>query len=75
MILFIDFVVKRDCSFADSIMQIGFKYAAIAGISFGKDDLLSQMKNKNYSMRPIESSEYESQYQDGLITQGENATK
>ena len=31
---------KETVLFADSIMQIGFKYAAIAGISFGKDDLI-----------------------------------
>ena len=31
---------KETVLFADHIMQIGFKYAAIAGISFGKDDLI-----------------------------------
>ena len=31
---------KKQYLFADHIMQIGFKYAAIAGISFGKDDLI-----------------------------------
>ena len=31
---------KETVIFADKIMQIGFKYAAFAGISFGKDDLI-----------------------------------
>ena len=38
---FIGFVDKKETVlFADHIMKIGFKYAAIAGISFGKDDLI-----------------------------------
>jgi DNA-directed RNA polymerase subunit beta' len=31
---------KETVLFADKIMGIGFKYAAKAGISFGKDDLI-----------------------------------
>ena len=36
---------KETVLFADHIMQIGFKYAAIAGISFGKDDLIIPEEN------------------------------
>ena len=38
---------KETVIFADQIMQIGFKYAAIAGISF-KDDLLFHLIKKVY---------------------------
>jgi len=67
---------KETVIFADKIMGIGFKYAALAGISFGKDDLI--IPKDKYEL--IESTqkkvqEYEMQYQDGLITQGEKYNK
>ena len=67
---------KRDCSFKDSIMQIGFKYAAVAGISFEKDDLIiPEEKQKLLDETQLKVKEYENQYQDGLITQEKNITK
>ena len=67
---------KETVLFADHIMQIGFKYAAIAGISFGKDDLIIP-SDKDDLLREtqIKVQEYENQYQDGLITQGEKYNK
>ena len=67
---------KETVLFADHIMQIGFKYAAIAGISFGKDDLIipSDKDNLLYATQ-AKVQEYEDQYQDGLITQGEKYNK
>ena len=67
---------KETVLFADSIMQIGFKYAAIAGISFGKDDLIIP-EEKQILLDETQSKvqEYENQYQDGLITQGEKYNK
>ena len=57
-------------------MQIGFKYAAIAGISFGKDDLIIPSdKNDLLNTTQLKVQEYEDQYQDGLITQGEKYNK
>ena len=57
-------------------MQIGFKYAAIAGISFGKDDLIiPEEKQKLLDETQSKVQEYENQYQDGLITQGEKYNK
>ena len=57
-------------------MQIGFKYAAIAGISFGKDDLIIPSDKDNLLNATQEKvQEYENQYQDGLITQGEKYNK
>ena len=67
---------KETVLFADKIMGIGFKYAAKAGISFGKDDLIIP-KDKNLLLEKTQSKvqEYENQYQDGLITQGEKYNK
>ena len=57
-------------------MQIGFKYAAFAGISFGKDDLIIPTeKQKLLEATQLKVQEYENQYQDGLITQGEKYNK
>ena len=67
---------KETVLFADHIMQIGFKYAAIAGISFGKDDLIipdDKIKLLEDTQKKVQV--YESQYQDGLITQGEKYNK
>ena len=67
---------KETVLFADSIMQIGFKYAAIAGISFGKDDLIiPEEKQRLLDETQSKVQEYENQYQDGLITQGEKYNK
>ncbi len=67
---------KQTVLFADHIMQIGFKYAAIAGISFGKDDLIiPKDKNDLLNDTQLKVQEYENQYQDGLITQGEKYNK
>ncbi len=67
---------KETVLFADSIMQIGFKYAAIAGISFGKDDLIiPDEKQRLLDETQSKVQEYENQYQDGLITQGEKYNK
>ena len=67
---------KETVLFADHIMQIGFKYAAIAGISFGKDDLIIPSdKDMLLNATQAKVQEYENQYQDGLITQGEKYNK
>ncbi len=67
---------KETVLFADHIMKIGFKYAAIAGISFGKDDLIiPEEKQKFLDDTQNKVQEYENQYQDGLITQGEKYNK
>ncbi len=67
---------KETVLFADALMQIGFKYAALAGISFGKDDLIIPIeKEQLLDDTQAKVQEYESQYQDGLITQGEKYNK
>ena len=67
---------KETVIFADKIMQIGFKYAAVAGISFGKDDLIIPNDKQNLlETTQSKVNDYEDQYQDGLITQGEKYNK
>ncbi|MBF0247854.1 MAG: DNA-directed RNA polymerase subunit beta' [Alphaproteobacteria bacterium] len=75
-------VVYRHCGqketviFADRIMGLGFANACRAGISFGKDDLIiPEAKEKLVNQTEAKVKEYEQQYQDGLITQGEKYNK
>ncbi len=64
------------CHFADRIKALGFKYAAKAGISFGKDDLIiPEAKKTLLAATEKKTKEYERQYQDGLITQLEKYNK
>lgn len=67
---------KETVIFADHLMGIGFNYACKAGISFGKDDLVIP-KTKEKLVHETEKmvAEYEKQYLDGLITQGEKYNK
>ena len=67
---------KSTVLFCDSIKDIGFKYAFMSGISFGKDDLIIPEKKQtlvNDTKKMIE--EYENQYAEGLITRGEKYNK
>jgi DNA-directed RNA polymerase subunit beta' len=60
----------------DQIMQLGFKEAFKAGISFGKDDMVipdSKWDSVNETRDQVK--EFERQYMDGLITQGEKYNK
>ena len=67
---------KETVIFADHMMGIGFKYACQAGISFGKDDLvIPSTKEKLVHETEKMVAEYEQQYLDGLITQGEKYNK
>ena len=67
---------KATCIFADKLMQLGFKYAAKAGISFGKEDMLIPAeKGKMVQEAHDEVKRFEQQYMDGLITAGEKYNK
>jgi len=67
---------KETVIFADRMMALGFSYACRAGISFGKDDLvIPDAKEKLVGDTESRVKEYEKQYQDGLITQGEKYNK
>jgi len=67
---------KETVIFADRMMGLGFHYAFKAGISFGKDDLVIPPTKENLVAKTQHQvKEYEQQYQDGLITQGEKYNK
>ena len=57
-------------------MAMGFGQACVAGISFGKDDLIiPDTKNDLVDDASKQVKEFEQQYLDGLITQGEKYNK
>ena len=67
---------KETVIFADRVMGLGFSHAFKAGISFGKDDMVvPAAKEKLVGDTEERAKEYEQQYQDGLITQGEKYNK
>ncbi|MBF0156491.1 MAG: DNA-directed RNA polymerase subunit beta' [Magnetococcales bacterium] len=75
-------VVYRNCGtketvvFTDRLMTVGFSFAAKAGISFGKDDLVipdAKAELVGASQRSVK--EIERQYTEGLITEGEKYNK
>ena len=75
-------VIYRHCGqketviFCDRIMQMGFEAACRAGISFGKDDMIiPPEKEELIAQTRALAKEYEQQYIDGLITQGEKYNK
>uniref|UniRef100_UPI002AFFBF01 DNA-directed RNA polymerase subunit beta' n=1 Tax=Hoeflea sp. TaxID=1940281 RepID=UPI002AFFBF01 len=67
---------KDTVIFCDRIMQLGFGHACRAGISFGKDDMvIPDSKARIVGETDTMVKEYEQQYNDGLITQGEKYNK
>jgi DNA-directed RNA polymerase subunit beta' len=67
---------KEAVIFADRIMALGFYNAYKAGISFGKDDMvIPGTKEKLVQQTRELAKEFEQQYTDGLITQGEKYNK
>ncbi|MGN1062978.1 MAG: DNA-directed RNA polymerase subunit beta', partial [Alphaproteobacteria bacterium] len=67
---------KATCIFADKIMGLGYRQAALAGISFGKDDLIVPEEKKTLlAATKQKTNEFERQYQDGLITKLEKYNK
>jgi len=67
---------KETVIFCDRLMALGFGWACRAGISFGKDDLMvPESKHGLISTAQTQVKEYEQQYLDGLITQGEKYNK
>ncbi|MEL6584600.1 MAG: DNA-directed RNA polymerase subunit beta' [Pseudomonadota bacterium] len=67
---------KESVIFCDQIMSLGFKEAFRAGISFGKDDMLiPENKWQIVGDTRDQVKDFEQQYMDGLITQGEKYNK
>ncbi|MEL6968054.1 MAG: DNA-directed RNA polymerase subunit beta', partial [Pseudomonadota bacterium] len=74
--------VYRNCGqkdtviFCDQVMKLGFTHACKAGISFGKDDMvIPDTKEGMVAETQALTKEFEQQYNDGLITQGEKYNK
>ena len=67
---------KESVIFCDQIMGLGFREAFKAGISFGKNDMVVP-DNKWEIVGEVQDQvkEFEQQYLDGLITQGEKYNK
>ncbi|MGR3615899.1 MAG: DNA-directed RNA polymerase subunit beta', partial [Paracoccaceae bacterium] len=67
---------KESVIFCDQIMTMGFREAFKAGISFGKDDMLiPEDKWTIVDETRDQVKDFEQQYMDGLITQGEKYNK
>tara|TARA_R110002073_G_scaffold325145_4_gene503823 strand:+ start:816 stop:5015 length:4200 start_codon:yes stop_codon:yes gene_type:complete len=67
---------KKTVLFADGIMRLGFREACNAGISFGKDDMIiPDAKEGMIDETTAAVKEFEAQYNQGLITQGEKYNK
>ena len=67
---------KESVIFCDQIMSMGFQEAFKAGISFGKDDMLiPESKWPIVEETRDQVKDFEQQYMDGLITQGEKYNK
>ena len=67
---------KETVIFADRLMAIGFERACAGGLSFGMDDLLVPVKKEALIHgAQAKVKEFEQQYLDGLITQGEKYNK
>jgi DNA-directed RNA polymerase subunit beta' len=67
---------KETVIFCDRVMALGFHHAFKAGISFGKDDMVVPGSKRTIVEKTREAvKEFEQQYNDGLITQGEKYNK
>ena len=67
---------KESVIFCDQIMSMGFREAFKAGISFGKDDMVvPETKWSIVNETRDQVTDFEQQYMDGLITQGEKYNK
>jgi DNA-directed RNA polymerase subunit beta' len=67
---------KATAIFVDHIMEVGFKYMTKSGISYGKDDLVIPEAKKTLVAETEKIvGEFEQQYLDGFITQGEKYNK
>ena len=67
---------KDTVIFCDQLMAMGFRHACTAGISFGISDLETPKAKAELMMQAEKQvKDFEQQYQDGLITQGEKYNK
>jgi len=68
--------LKESVIFADQLMYLGFRYATLAGVSIGIEDMMVP-ENKKTLVAAAESEvrEIQTQYSEGLVTNGERYNK
>ena len=68
--------LKKTVIFADRLMYTGFRFATIAGISIGVNDMVvPENKEKILAVAETEVKEIQDQYSSGLVTFGERYNK
>jgi len=68
--------LKKTVVFADQLMYTGFRFATIAGISIGVNDMVvPESKGEILSAAETEVKEIQDQYASGLVTEGERYNK
>jgi DNA-directed RNA polymerase subunit beta' len=62
--------------FLDELKDLGFRYATLSGLSIGIDDMhIPSSKERHINKAREDVNEVETQYQDGVITNGERYNK
>jgi len=68
--------LKKTVVFADRLMYTGFRFATIAGISIGVNDMVvPENKGEILAAAEAEVKEIQNQYASGLVTEGERYNK
>jgi DNA-directed RNA polymerase subunit beta' len=68
--------LKKTVVFADRLMYMGFRFATIAGISIGVNDMVvPESKGEILAVAEAEVKEIQDQYASGLVTDGERYNK
>ncbi len=68
--------LKESVIFADQLMYLGFRYATLAGVSIGIEDMMvPDDKKRLIALAEAEVSEIQDQYSEGLVTKGERYNK
>jgi DNA-directed RNA polymerase subunit beta' len=68
--------LKKTVVFADQLMYMGFRYATMAGVSIGVDDMVvPEEKPEILAAAETEVKEIQDQYSSGLVTNGERYNK
>ena len=68
--------LKESVIFADQLMYLGFRFATLAGVSIGIDDMVvPNDKNEIIGAAEVEVREIADQYASGLVTHGERYNK
>jgi len=68
--------LKESVIFADQLMYLGFRYATLAGVSIGIEDMeVPEDKKSLVAAAEAEVREIQNQYSEGLVTNGERYNK